>query len=113
MPERRRGLDLGRRQVGELVQEPPGRAGGHLSQLQPLILAPSEEAPHLVRVGGSRGREPRPEELVRGEAVRLAGPREDRREGPLEVRFDQRIGLLRTSSKSALIVKYNILYLTL
>ena len=35
MPQRREGLVLGRRSVGELVQEPSGRAGGHLVQLLP------------------------------------------------------------------------------
>ena len=35
--QRREGLVLGRRAVGELVQEPAGQAGGDLVQLQPLV----------------------------------------------------------------------------
>ena len=45
-----------------------------------------------VGVPGAGVREPRPEELVRGEAGRLAGAQEDGRKGPFEVVFRQRIG---------------------
>ena len=92
--QRREGLVLGRRFVGELVQEPAGQAGGDLSQLQALLLAPSQEPPHLVGVGGPGVgvRDPRGEELIGREAGRLAGAHEDRREDPLEVGFRQRIG---------------------
>ena len=83
----REGLVLGRRPVGEFVQEPAGQAGGDLVQLQSLVLAPGEEPAHLVGVGGPRVgvRDPGREELVRGEAGRLAGAHEDGREGPLEL----------------------------
>ena len=94
---RREGLVLGRRSVGELVQEPAGQARGDLVELQPLVLAPGEEPADLAGVGGpSVGiREARGEELIGREAGRLAGPREDRREGPFEIRFSQGIGVFR------------------
>ena len=90
----REGLVLGGGGPGELVQEPAGQAGGHLVQLQPLILAPGEEPAHLAGVGGSRMGvgDPRGEELVRGEAGARAGPHEDGREGPLKLCFRRRIG---------------------
>ena len=84
MLERRPRLVLGGRTPWELVQEPAGQAGGHMAQLQALILAPGEEPADLVGVGrpGVGVRVPSPEELVRREAGRLAGPHEDGRKGP-------------------------------
>ena len=49
--QRREGLVLGRRSVGELIEEPAGQAGRDLVQLQPLVLAPSEKP---VPPGGRR-----------------------------------------------------------
>ena len=69
-----------------------GPAGRHLVELQPLVLAPSEEPAHLVGVGGPGGiGDSGREELVRGKAGRLAGAHEDGREGPFEVGFGRRI----------------------
>ncbi len=87
------GLVLGGGTTGELVQEPAGQPWRDLVQLQPLVLAPSEEPAHLVGVGGSRMGvgDPRGEELVRGEAGARAGPHENGREGPFEVLFGRRI----------------------
>ena len=83
--------------VGELVQEPAGQAERDLLELLSLLLAPGEEPPHLVGVGGPGVRigEPSPKELVRSEAGRLAGSHEDGRKSPFEVVFRQRIGVGR------------------
>ena len=103
--QRRQGLVLGRRSVGELVQEPSGQAGCDLVELQPLILAPGEEPAHLVGVGGPRVGvgDPRGEELIGREAGRLASPHEDGREGPFELRFGRRI----FGSESNSLVRHN------
>ena len=88
------GLILGGGGPGKLVQEPAGQAGGHLAQLQPLVLAPSEKSAHLVGVGGPGVGvgEPSGEELIGRETGRLAGFHEDGRKGPFDVVFRQRIG---------------------
>ena len=47
VPERGQGLILGRRPVGDLVEEPAGQLRLDLSQLQPFPLAPGQEPPQL------------------------------------------------------------------
>ena len=91
MAQRREGLVLSGRPVGELVQEPAGQAGRDLVELQPLVLALGQKPAHLVGVGGPGVgvREPHGEELIGREAGRLPSPREDRREGPFELCFRQ------------------------
>ena len=97
MPQRCQRVVLGRRFVGEPVQEPAGQAGSDLAQFQLLILAPSEKPADLVGVGGPGVgiREPGGEELIGREAGRLADPHEVSQEGPLKICFDRRIGVFR------------------
>ena len=68
---------------GQLLDKTPGEARRDLAQLDPLLLAPSQKAPHGTRIGaagvgvGDLGRE----ELVSGEAGILPGPLQEGREG--------------------------------
>ena len=68
---------------GQLLDKTPGQPRRDLAQLDPLLLAPSQKAPHGTGIGaagvgvGDLGRE----ELVSGEAGILPGPLQEGREG--------------------------------
>ena len=93
MPQSGQGLVLGGGAPRQLVQEPAGQTGGDLVELQALVLAPGQKRPDGPGVGGPGVGvgDPRPEELVRGEAGGLARTDENRREGPFEVTGRPRI----------------------
>ena len=82
MPQGGQGLVLGRAVAGELVDEAAGQAGGNLGELEVLILAPSEEAPHDAGVGASGVGigDPGGEELIGGKQGIASGALEDGRD---------------------------------
>ena len=82
MPEGSQGLVLGRTVAGELVDEAAGQAGGDLGDLEVLLLAPGEEAPHDTGVGaaGVRIGDAGGEELIGSKEGIGAGALEDSRD---------------------------------
>ena len=76
------GLVLGGTVSGEFVNEAAGKAGGDPGDLEVLLLAPGEEAPHDAGVGtaGVRIGDPGGEELIGGKEGIGAGALEDGRD---------------------------------
>ena len=92
-----------------------GPAGRHLVELQPLVLAPSEEPAHLVGVGGPGGGLEIRAEKNSSAAKQAALTARTRMAGKVPSRSvsASESEVLRTSSQSAIIDTHNILYWSL
>ena len=83
MPQRRQRQIPGGVRSGQFLDESPGQPRRHLAELDFLLFAPSEKAPHGTGIGaagvgiGDLGRE----ELVGGKAGGLSGSLQDGGEG--------------------------------
>ena len=93
---------------GSSSRNRPARPGVTWCSSSPWSSHQVEEPAHLVGVGGPRvGVGDRGgEELVRGEAGRLAGPHEDGREGPLEVLFAGESSVFEDEFLVSVIISY-------